>query len=190
MWMKRARPRSRVFMVEPVEENLAAGRANFARHGYDGVFIRSLVGRRSFRVDRFLRQQGFPHLDVLHSDIQGYEVEMLGDCKESLERGLIDYVFLSTHSQQLHDQAAAILAESGMRIEVSSSFDGGSTSYDGLVFASRMQNAPVFSGFFPMGRREILLSKPEKLLSHLADVLRSAEARSPQLISPKQDCAG
>lgn len=70
MWMKRARPRSRVFMVEPVEENLAAGRANFARHGYDGVFIRSLVGRRSFRVDRFLRQQGFPHLDVLHSDFR------------------------------------------------------------------------------------------------------------------------
>ncbi len=176
MWMKRSHPRARVFLVEPDATNLEVGRANFARHGYDGVFIQAFVGRQHFRVDHFLGERGFPRLDILHADIQGFEVEMLEGCVESLHRGLIGYAFVSTHSQSLHDQVVAELSAGGMRIEVSSGFDFETTSFDGFVFASRAAEAPVFSAFSPIGRREILRSSPARLVSYLTSILHSARA--------------
>jgi hypothetical protein len=171
MWMKRLRPRSRVFLVEPMEENIAVGRANFTRHDYDAVFIRSLVSKQHFGVDRFLNDRGYPHLEILHSDIQGYEVEMLEGCTESFRRRLIDYAFISTHSQILHDQVVGSLSAAGMRIEVSSGFNEETTSYDGFVFASRAELPQVVPNFSPIGRREILDSSPEKLVSYLSTTL-------------------
>ena len=171
MWMKSRRPRSRVFLVEPEMRNLEAGKANFARHHYEGTFIQGLVGRGHFEVDRFLREQGYPRLNLLHSDIQGYELEMLEGCADSFRRGLIDYAFVSTHSQSLHDQVAAHLTAAGMRVEVSSGFDFETTSFDGLVFASSAELAPVFPGFNPIGRGDIMRSKPDALISYLSSLL-------------------
>jgi hypothetical protein len=173
MWMKRLRPHSKVFMIEPSEENIKAGRANFARNGFDGEFIRSMVGRQSFKVDRFLSKHGYPRLDLLHSDIQGYETEMLEGCAESFRRELVDYAFISTHSEALHGEVVESLSRAGMRVEVSSGFDAETTSYDGFVFASRAAKAPVFSGFAPMGRRDIVRATPEKVVSYLANIVRS-----------------
>jgi hypothetical protein len=174
MWMKHSRPRSRVFMVEPMEENIAAGRANFERHGYDGEFIRSLVCKEHFEVDGFLKGRGSPHLDILHSDIQGYEIEMLDGCTEAFERKSIDYAFISTHSQDLHDQVVEKLSACGMRVEVSSGFDQESTSYDGFVFASRTEKPQVFHGFIPMGRSDIPRRSPDTIVTYLSNTLYSA----------------
>lgn len=170
MWMKKLRPRSKVFLVEPMSQNIDAGRANFARHGYEGEFIQSMVSKEHFTVDGFLK--GDLKLDILHSDIQGYEIEMLQGCTESFRRKQINYVFISTHSQVLHDQVVATLSSSGMRTEVSSGFDDETTSFDGFVFGSRVELPSVFLGFRPMGRREIAESDPEKIVSYLGETLR------------------
>jgi hypothetical protein len=170
MWMKLRRPRSRVFMVESDAKGLEAGRMNFARHGFEGSFVQAIVGKGQFEVDRFMTEQGHPRLNILHSDIQGSEIEMLAGAADSLRRGLIDYAFVSTHSQSLHDKVVVKLNAAGMRVEVSSGFDFGTTSFDGFVFASRSALAPVFPGFSPLGRREILLSNPEKLVSYLTSL--------------------
>jgi hypothetical protein len=173
MWMKRSRPRARVFLVEPDPANLRAGRANFTRNGYEGVFLQEFVGRGHFQVDRFLSEEGLIRLNILHADIQGFEIEMLEGCADSLRRGCIDLTFISTHSQILHDQVRAVLSASGMRVEVSSGFDFETTSYDGFIFASRKADAPVFSSFSLIGRTEILGSRPEKLVSYLSSTLSS-----------------
>jgi hypothetical protein len=170
MWMKRQRPRAQVFLVEPEARNLEAGRANFARQGYDGTFIQALVGRGQFQVDRFLSERGYSRLNILHSDIQGFEVEMLEGAAESFRRGLIDMALISTHSQSLHDQVVAELTATGMRVEVSSGFGLETTSHDGFVFASQASLRPVFPGFSPMGRRDILQSGPEEFVAYLASV--------------------
>jgi hypothetical protein len=170
MWMKIRRPRTRIFMVEPDAKRLETGRMNFARNGYEGSFVQASVGKGQFEVDRFVSEQGHPRLNILHSDIQGFELEMLEGAADSFRSGLIDHVFVSTHSQSLHDKVEAKLNAVGMRVEVSSEFDFGTTSNDGFVFASRPALAPVFPGFSPLGRRDILLSNPEKLVSYVTSL--------------------
>jgi Methyltransferase FkbM domain len=171
MWLKHVRPRAKVTLVEPVKKNIAIGRANFRRNGYEGNFIRSFVSRKGFTVDQFLRERNYPRLDVLHSDIQGYELEMLAGCVESFRRRLVDYVFVSTHGETLHHQVVAALTEAGMRVEISSACREETTSYDGFVFASRPELPPVFPNFSPLGRRQILNSNPEKLVEYLSKTL-------------------
>lgn len=175
MWMKRKRPRSRVFMVEPHARNLKVGQTNFARNGFEGTFIRAFVGKQHFTVDHFMHEQSLPKLNILHADIQGYEVEMLEGAAKSFEGRLIDYAFVSTHSEELHDKVVADLAAAGMRVEVSSNVDHETTSCDGFVFASRAELPPVFPGFNAIGRCEIVRSKPDKLVSYLSSLVRDNE---------------
>ncbi len=171
MWMKARRPQARVFMVEPETLNLRAGRGNFERNGYEGTFIQAMVGRGHFQVDDFMRTLEGGRLDLLHVDIQGYEAEMLEGAVHSLANGLVDYAFISTHTQELHEQIIRGLEAFGMRVEISSRFDYGTTSYDGFVFTSRMAKAPVFAGFAPMGLTEIMNATPAQTLPYLASRL-------------------
>lgn len=167
MWLKRLRPQATVILVEPEQSNIQAGIQNFNRNGFKGMFIQSYVGRGNLEIDPFLRHQGVAHLNILHADIQGYEVEMLEGSRESLEARLIDYLFISTHSQTLHAQVVAELSRVGYRVEVSSDFDHDTTSCDGLVFASSPLVNPLFSNFFPLGRERLAVSTPEQLLQSL-----------------------
>lgn len=168
MWMKNTHPHSKVFMVEPELENIEAGRNNFARHGFDGTFIQAFVGVNHFEVDSFMRETSLRRLNILHADIQGFEAEMLAGCAESFERKAIDHIFVSTHSQSLHERVIRQLTEFNMRVEVTADFDNDSTSYDGLVFASQIALPPLFPDFKPMGRREILASTPANYLNYLS----------------------
>jgi len=172
MWMKSKRPHARITMVEPEARNLKVGRLNFARHGYEATFVHALVGRGHFELDRYMREQGYPRLNILHSDIQGFELELLEGAADSFERELIDYVFISTHSQILHDKVVADLSAKGMRVEVSCAFDFDTTSHDGLVFASRPALPPMFAEFTPLGRRDILKSSSDDLISYITSVRR------------------
>ena len=171
MWLKRVRPRAKVTLVEPMKKNITVGKANFRRNGYEGDFIRSFVSRKGFTVDQLLKDRSYPRLDILHSDIQGFEAEMLEGCVESFRRRLIDYVFVSTHSETLHHQVVAALTDARMRVEVSSACIEETTSYDGFVFASRAELPEIFRNFSPLGRRQILKTNPEKLVGYLSTTL-------------------
>ena len=176
MWLKRVHPGARVFMVEPNAKCLRAGRANFALNGFDGEFIEGFVGLGQFEIDTFLAERGIEHLDVLHCDIQGFEGEMLQGAAEHLRRKAVDYLFISTHGQKLHNKVKAQLEALGYRVEVSSDFDE-TTSFDGLLFASSPDKAPVFSDFVPMGRGQICASRPAAMVKYLARILKLKAAR-------------
>lgn len=181
MWLKLARPDATVYLVEPESENIEAGKANFERQGMKGNFIQELVGEGHFGVDAFLASRGIGHLDVLHSDIQGFETQMLDDASETLSSDAVDYVFVSTHSAELHDGVHNRLATYGYRIEASSDFECATTSFDGLVFASSPRRPALFDDFQPFSRSEL-----GQLTSVAAiDRLRRAVSNSPHSVSLK-----
>jgi hypothetical protein len=172
MWLKSVRPGATVHLVEPDLNNLQSGMNNFDLNEIDGEFIHAFVGKDDFIVDKYLSDRRIGKLDILHSDIQGYELEMLEGSRNALGSKAIDYVFVSTHSQELHSDAVERLAGFGYRIEISSDFDYGTTSYDGFVFASSPAKTAVFTGFSPMSRIQILDTSPAVLAEYVSRVVR------------------
>jgi hypothetical protein len=155
MWLKKFRPESTTILVEPNPTNFAAGKSNFRRNGFDGEFINSLVAKGQFEIDRFLERRKLSRVDILHADIQGYEIQMLDAARASLADARVDYLFISTHSQSLHIKVADTLRKFGYRIEVSSDFDNDTTAFDGFVFASSPSATQIFREFVPFGRSKI-----------------------------------
>lgn len=86
---------------------------------------------------------------LLHCDLQGHEGAMLAGAGRALGAQRIDWLFLSTHGQQLHDQIVAGLRQAGYRIEVASDFDTHTTSFDGFVMAAASHCPAVLSGLPP-----------------------------------------
>ena len=113
MWLKKARPDANVFLVEPDEANLEAGRENFRINGMHGEFVQAFVGDGAFEVDAFMRSKGIDHLDILHADIQGYEDQMLRGAEAALASRRIDYIFVSTHGNEKHRQVCDAVRRSG-----------------------------------------------------------------------------
>ena len=136
MWLKLVRPQAAVYLVEPSSKRIKAGKENFKFNGFNGEFIQASVATGLFEVDEFLAEYNIEKLTILHSDIQGNEVEMLKGCVKSLELQCIDYLFISTHSQDLHQEVIDILEHFNYRIEISSDVDSETTSYDGFILSS------------------------------------------------------
>jgi hypothetical protein len=164
MWLKRVRPLASVIMVEPDPGNLAAGRANFAHNGFEGEFVHTFVGKGGWELDQFFASRGVSHLDVLHVDIQGAEGALLDGGRETLRNSKVDYLFVSTHSQELHRSVAEDLTQFGYRVEVSSDFDYETTSYDGFLFAASHDTRRVFKNFNHFGRTTIATSSANEAL--------------------------
>ena len=170
MWLKKAKPRSTVILVEPDAVNFAAGVTNFKSNGLTGEFIRSAVGRDHLQVDAFCAERHLERLDVLHVDIQGSELEMVEGCTRTLADRRVDHLFISTHSQAIHERVLMEMSKFGYRVEVSSDFDTETTSHDGLIFACSPGAAQIFQGFKPIGRTRIARSHPPDILRALAEI--------------------
>jgi hypothetical protein len=174
MWLKKLRPRATAIMVEPNPANLTVGKGNFQRNGFEGVFINALVAKAQFEVDKFFDARNLSHLDILHADIQGYEIQMLEGARATLASTKIDYLFISTHSQKLHTDVVQTLGNFGYRIEVSSDFDNDTTSFDGFVFASSPRATRIFREFIPFGRTKIAQGSVDQMVKALLDIKNAA----------------
>ncbi len=145
LWFARQVPDARCVLVEPVWANLNAGRLNFVLNGLDAVFVRAQVGaaprRHAFdapvmSVDALMAAHALPRVHVLHSDIQGAEREMLDGAADAVAAGRIDWMFISTHGNDLHAACRAWLAARGWTIVADADLDD-SYSVDGLLVAHR-----------------------------------------------------
>ena len=94
------------------------------------------VDPKIITVDSFCHDQDIKHLDILHADIQGFELDMLMGAKEMLSQKKIDYIFISTHSNELHEQCLEILGHNQYAILASANLDE-TYSYDGLIVAKK-----------------------------------------------------
>ncbi len=97
------------YLIEPDPRRLEIGKKNFELNNKIGVFRRGFVGTmkdgepditgaEQISIDNFLEREKIEHVNILHSDIQGAEVEMLETTVKHLDN--IDYFFISTHDPQ------------------------------------------------------------------------------------------
>jgi hypothetical protein len=133
------RPKADCFLVEPSLQNLISGQINFQLNGRKGHFTRAGIadktqGNAVISVDAFCQKKQIQHLDILHSDIQGYELAMLSGAESMLSEKKIDYLFISTHSDELHRDCIAKLKDRQYRIVESVNLKE-TYSHDGLIVA-------------------------------------------------------
>jgi hypothetical protein len=129
-------------MVEPDPHKMNFGKLNFIRNGLRGVFDLGFIDQHtnltssipSYSVDYLMNKHRIEYLHILHSDIQGYEFKMLHGATESFKNNKIGYVFISTHSNELHDQCRAFLTDQAFEIICSANLDE-TYSWDGLLVA-------------------------------------------------------
>ncbi|WP_245306041.1 FkbM family methyltransferase [Bradyrhizobium sp. LTSP849] len=178
MWLKKMRSKADVILVEPDPACLKTGQDNFARNGLKGEFIKAFVGNGKFEVDAFFRDRKIRRLDILHADIQGFEVEMLQGAESVLTKRRVDFLFIATHSQALHYEVVDRLKAKGYRVEISSDFEDQSTSFDGFVFASSPEVDALFGEIEMMGRPEIALRRPADVLRLLNGFFEAGERRA------------
>ncbi|CAN5774443.1 hypothetical protein BH11VER1_BH11VER1_10880 [soil metagenome] len=143
IWFCKVIPNAKTFLVEPEANNLAVGQRNFELNGNHGNFTQAYIGElnstessgsRTITLESFFAEKELDHAHVVHADIQGYELMMLEGAKRLLEERRIDYLFISTHSMDLHQQCKDALAEHGYLI--ATSIDLKETfSYDGILLA-------------------------------------------------------
>ena len=128
MWFCQVIRGAKVYLIEPAAENLAIGQRNFQENGCHGDFTHAYIGAQAGRhaegprivsVESFLTEKGLVHLHVLHADVQGFEMEMLHGSRSLFEGRAIDYLFLSTHTMELHAQCIEFLRGRGYCVLVS-----------------------------------------------------------------------
>jgi hypothetical protein len=135
-------PTATCHLVEPNRFYLASGKLNFEINGCQGDFLQAMVAAvpsdqpKSVSVDSFCDSRKIKRLHILHSDIQGYEVEMLKGASAMLGQKRVDYVFISTHSNELHKECIRILKQYEFVILASADLDE-SYSHDGLIVAKQ-----------------------------------------------------
>lgn len=134
------RPNATCYLVEPDSRNIVSGIINFRLNNRDGKFTQAMVGSSAQRhpktisIDSFCAEHGIKHLHMLHADIQGYETDMLEGATHVLKAGKVDYVFISTHSADLH--ATCITKLKTLNYVILADADLNETfSYDGLIVA-------------------------------------------------------
>lgn len=145
MWFAQEVQDSRCICVEPAQQNLRMGERNFLLNGLKAVFLRGYVGAHEatapdgvpvVTVDATCRRQGVEKLAILHMDVQGAELDGLRGATEMLSDDRIDYVFVSTHSNELHVESRDLLQQFGHRVIADANCDQ-SYSQDGILVTCR-----------------------------------------------------
>lgn len=143
MWLKQVKPNAKVFLAEPELENLQMGINNFIANNLIGAFIHAATGTKTeemkdntpvFSVDDIIKNYQIQFVDILHSDIQGYEFNMLQGAVNAITSHSIGYIFVSTHSALLHKQCIDFLQQHQYNIVCDADMDA-TYSYDGLIVA-------------------------------------------------------
>lgn len=139
MWFNKEIPNARNLMVEPDLFNLGQGKRNFELNGMKGQFLNAFVGKvyksdktDTISVDYLMEKYDIKKLHILHSDIQGYELDMLEGASKSLENDLICFTFISTHTNELHSACITELENHNHEIIWEYNLDQ-SYSQDGLI---------------------------------------------------------
>lgn len=162
MWFNKGVKGAINICCEPDKKNRKLGERNAALNKIDGIkFLNGAVGTKDgevvevvsdsnpnetlrvpvLTVDGIVQDQKLKKLDILHMDVQGYELEALKSAQETIKSGKLRFVFVSTHhylfskNPMIHADCLKFIKEMGGHIitshTISESFSG-----DGLIVAS------------------------------------------------------
>lgn len=135
LWFNKEIKDATNFMVEPIKENLECGKQNFQLNDAKGIFINDYVGKNHFTIKRFMEKYNVKHIDILHSDIQGHEIDLLVESEKEFTSNKISYCFISTHSQAIHLKCVEIIKKYGYKIIAEADFDNQTFCSDGILIA-------------------------------------------------------
>ncbi len=139
MWFNKNIMNARNYMIEPC--NIEYGKTNFRYNKLNGNFFQYYIadtpstnedGSFNNSVDNFMKDNNIDFVDILHSDIQGYELLMLKGAHSVLTQRKVGYVFISTHSDDLHVDCERLLDDFGF-IRLCSADMQETYSQDGLL---------------------------------------------------------
>jgi len=135
MWFLKEKKFGKSFCIESDPECLNIGISNFELNNLKGDFTQGFIGKNGLDLNEFIKIKNIDYVDILHSDIQGYELEMLQQISDLLILKKIKYLFISTHSNSLHQDCINFLEENQYRIITSADFDNETFQYDGFILA-------------------------------------------------------
>lgn len=142
LWFATKIPHATNYLIEPCTGPLEIGKKNFSLNNKQGHFYRGYIdiGEKmnapKIGIDTFLEQEHIEHVHLLHADIQGAEYKMLQSAVLAIQNQKIDYIFVSTHSDLLHEQCLTFLKEHEFQILAHHTM-AESCSVDGLIVAKR-----------------------------------------------------
>lgn len=144
MWFAHEVRNARCIMIEPDPHKMNFGKLNFKLNDLKGTFRLGYIDKVTdlkpgipiLSVDHLIKEYNIDFLHVLHSDIQGFELNMLKGASKALKEQKIGFVFISTHSNQLHDECTKELLGYDYQIVSSANLDE-SYSWDGLLVAKK-----------------------------------------------------
>ncbi len=153
MWFNREISGAVNYMIEPDSFNMGHGQRNFRLNGLKGNFVQAFIGSKSEKngsvptiaIDDFVKEKNISFIHMLHSDIQGFEYDMLQGARNCFENKMIGYVFISTHSDDIHYKCLGYLKGYGFNIIAEADLKQ-TFSEDGLIAA----RAPYFPGIDPI----------------------------------------
>lgn len=153
MWFNKDIPDAKNYMIEPDTFNLGQGKRNFKLNKMKGTFIQAFLGRVSsnttsiptLSVDDIVVTNNIDFIDILHSDIQGFEYEMLQGAQSCFDQKKIGYIFISTHSNEVHYNCLQHLIDREFIILANADIDR-TFSEDGLIVA----RASYYPGIEPV----------------------------------------
>ena len=188
LWFLSAVPQGRAFMVEPLDEAMEWGTKNFALNAKQGTFLLAAIDETESQesavelwpgktvvvptttVDQLMSRFQLQRLDVLHADIQGAEVRMLKGARKALSNRTIEWLFISTHGENIHQKCKRLLRENGYSI-LADHTPAESFSVDGLIVASAKRRRSI-----PISKRVSWASLTAKMRAtlrvHLLEPLR------------------
>lgn len=142
IWFNKMVPNAKNFLVEPENANMLYGINNFKLNKVKGKFTKAFVGKEAginngipiICVDDFVSDNKIEFIDILHSDIQGFEYDMLLGASKTIKENKIGYFFISTHGNKVHYECIEFLKQHEFVIICScDEFD--TYSLDGLIVA-------------------------------------------------------
>lgn len=131
------------YCVEPNIEHLELGRNNFSINNMSATFInrkvalwKNMNNNNLISIDRMAKLYKLKKIDLIHSDIQKAEVDLLKGGINSFTKQLIDYIFISTHSISIHQQCLDLINEYGYKI-IANADENHTYFGDGLIVACK-----------------------------------------------------
>jgi hypothetical protein len=148
MLWKKIIPSGINIMVEPFDENMERGKAHFTLNNIEGTFLANTIGvswqgaepnRTRFApkpvitLMEILAKQNLSHIDFLHCDIDGNEIDMLTLNTAAFQNGLVKNVLLMTHGLDKHNKAAELITSYGLLI--TQNCPDPTIGWDGMIVA-------------------------------------------------------
>ncbi|WP_301930467.1 FkbM family methyltransferase [Ferruginibacter sp.] len=142
IWFNKNIKNAQNFLVEPDKVNIIFGINNFRINKVKGKFTNAFVAKAAgslegipiICVDDYVKENKIDFIDILHSDIQGHEYDMLLGALHTITSQKVGYMFISTHGNKVHYDCIDFLKAHDFTI-VCSADEYDTYSLDGLIVA-------------------------------------------------------